>query len=105
MKNENDIHREVEKTMHSLDGLEPAATDDSFYSRLQARMESREEPEYSLAWGIAAGLIILLMNVLSVLYFVDSSSSADTISQEELTAFAETYALTTPVIYELNSEE
>lgn len=105
MKNENDIHREVEKTMHSLDGIEPAATDDFFYSRLQTRMESREEPGYSLALGIAAGIIIVLMNVLTVLHLADSSHSADTISQEELTAFAETYELTTPVIYEQNSDE
>lgn len=105
MKNEKDIHSEVEKTMQSLDGLERASTDDYFYSRLEARLESRKETEPHLVWGIAAAMIIILMNVLSVIYYADSSIPANEISREELSAFAETYALTVPRIYEQNSEE
>lgn len=105
MKSEKDIHGEVEKTMQSLDGIKRASTDDYFYSRLQARMESRKETEPRLTWGIAAAIVIILMNVLSVIYYADSSIPANEISQEELSAFAETYALTVPRIYEQNSEE
>lgn len=99
------MHGEVEKTMQSLDGIKRASMDDYFYSRLQARMESRKETEPRLAWGIAAAIVIILMNVLSVIYYADSSIPANEISQEELSAFAETYALTVPRIYEQNSEE
>ena len=105
MKNDKDIHREVEKTMRSLDGIERASTDDYFYSRLKDRIERDEETLLRPAWGIAALITLILINVLSVFYYADNPNSTDELSQEELTAFAETYVLTAPAIYEQNSNE
>lgn len=108
MKNEKDIHSEIEKTMRSLDGLERATPGDYFYTRLQARLEQREEVQHAeppLAWAIAAVMILILMNVLSVVYYTSSESTIEEIRQEEINALVEEYTLAVPAIYEQNGDE
>ncbi|MDR9417971.1 hypothetical protein [Gracilimonas sp.] len=72
MNTQNKTDREVEKTMQSLDGFQPAKTDPFFYSRLSAKLENREETElegsfnYGFAFSMAAVVVFLFLNVISL---------------------------------------
>jgi len=114
MKNEKRINREIEKTMQSLDNIKPAGTDPYFFSRLEAKLENRKSPnltETVFGWGIAALILIIVMNVMSVLYYTNSNTDADNITANEetsrdyITAIADDYALTPSTVYEQNEAE
>lgn len=84
MSTKKHIDREVEQTMQALDNLEPAKTDDFFYSRLMAKMEHRKQPlaqpgsfEFGFALAAASILIIASLNVLSI-----SAYSSNTLQDE-----------------------
>lgn len=49
MKSNQHTEREINKTMQAFDDMERATTDPFFYSRLQAKLEHRNEPEYKWA--------------------------------------------------------
>ena len=73
MGSKKHIEHEVEKTLHALDGIEQAKTDDFFYSRLQAKIEQQNEPaspqqsrEFGFAFSVAAVVLILILNVASI---------------------------------------
>lgn len=89
------IDREVDRTMQSLDGLEPAKTDAFFYSRLTAKLEHREEVagagkgslEYGFAFAVAAVLLIISLNVISISKYnqiLEQDSITSTSSRDEL---------------------
>ncbi|MDX1586156.1 MAG: hypothetical protein R3222_05410 [Balneolaceae bacterium] len=106
--NKDKVQREVDETMKALDGLDRASTDDYFFTRLEARMARKKEGEAwvpGLSWGIATVLIILFINTYTLLSFTGVQSSADNISEQEITALAEEYALTVPSLYEQEIEE
>lgn len=108
MNNEDNVQKEVNETMKALDGLERASTDDYFFTRLEARMSSKEEKGAwvpGLSWGIAAVLIILFINSVTLLSLTGSESYSDEMSDEEITALAEEYALTVPSLYEQETDE
>lgn len=77
MKKRTNIHEEVEKTLRSLDELEPAKTDAFFYSRLTARLENRNEGRYELNGktefgfkvAVAAVLAMVSLNLISLIQF------------------------------------
>lgn len=74
MSTKKQTNREVEKTMQSLDGIERAQTDPFFYSRLVAKLEYRnkmqfepkESMEFGFAFGVAAVLLIVSLNLISI---------------------------------------
>ena len=104
MENEERVHKEIDKTMKALDGLERASADEYFFTRLEARMEHRRDATTvvpRLSWGIAAVMMIIMLNVFTLMYYWD----ADTISEQEITALAEEYALTVPSLYEQEINE
>ncbi len=73
MKNKQHIDREVDKTMQALDDMKPATTDPFFYSRLQAKLEHRNEPEYnrwSLNWDFGFAFTIALVLLFVSLNFI-----------------------------------
>ena len=105
MKNKEAIHKEIEKTMHSLDGLKRAATDDYFFSRLEARIDNRydEKAEPAFSWGIAAVMLVILCNIATFFYFAGGAGYSEA-GKEEITAMAEEYSLTVPSVYEYEPE-
>lgn len=106
MKNKDEIYKEVEKTMHALDGAERAATDDYFFSRLESRIENRnsESVEGVLSWSFAAVLIVILINIATLYYYAEKEFSNTDAESEEITAMAEEYSLTIPSVYEYEQE-
>ena len=75
MKN---IEEEVNKTMHSLDGIQKADPGPFFYTRLSARMEVRSMP-VRWYWKLAMAAIFLI-NIASFLLVGNAvtENSADT---------------------------
>ncbi|MDZ7806352.1 MAG: hypothetical protein U5K71_04470 [Gracilimonas sp.] len=77
MKKRKNIHEEVDKTLRSLDNIEPAKTDAFFYSRLTAKLENRKEKGYQLSGktefgfklAVAAVLIMVSLNLISLIQF------------------------------------
>ncbi len=61
-------HKEIEKTLESLNGMQKAEPDAFFYDRLISTLENREVKVISIAprlvWQAAAGLLLLVaMNI------------------------------------------
>ncbi|MDR8391518.1 hypothetical protein NC796_10230 [Aliifodinibius sp. S!AR15-10] len=110
MKKDRNIEQEVEKTLRSLEGIERAQTNDFFYSRLQKRLENKEEG-VSRKWNpqllvaAAAVIVLVLFNILTVLEYQEAYGDAETVRQQNLEAFTEDYLLEIPTIYELTDEE
>ncbi|NGP77767.1 hypothetical protein G3570_14055 [Balneolaceae bacterium YR4-1] len=108
MDNKDKVQKEVEETMKALDGVDRASTDEYFFTRLEARMSRNEEHASrlpGLSWGIAAVLIILFVNTYTLISFTGSENFDDGISEQEITALAEEYALTVPSLYEQEIDE
>lgn len=111
MERDEKIKQEVEQTMRSLDGIQPAKTDDFFYSRLETRLQNRNDrttrwvltPE--LTFALAAAFILILVNIFTVLKYNQNFGDVESSRQDYLEAFAEEYELDIPTIYEMNSEE
>jgi len=88
MKSQNNIDREVDKTMNALDGLAPAKTDPFFYSRLSAKLENRDQTEheesfsFGFAFSMAAVVLFLSLNVASFTFY-DNMFVQDDVQQEE----------------------
>jgi hypothetical protein len=88
MKSQNNIDREVDKTMNALDGLAPAKTDPFFYSRLSAKLENRDQTEheesfsFGFAFSMAAVILFLSLNVASFTFY-DNMFVQDDVQQEE----------------------
>lgn len=108
MKNKQEIKREVNDTLHSLDKIERARTDDFFFGRLEARLDYDRQSAPSratLAYTVAAFCLLILFNVLTVLHYQQSLETVETEQQQNLEAFADEYNLEIPTIYEWESEE
>ncbi|MCH2448574.1 MAG: hypothetical protein MK198_00370 [Gracilimonas sp.] len=88
MKSQNNIDREVDKTMNALDGLAPSKTDPFFYSRLSAKLENRDQTEheesfsFGFAFSMAAVILFLSLNVASFTFY-DNMFVQDDVQQEE----------------------
>ncbi len=96
-KNKN-IQKEVEKTLSSLDDWRKIKTDPYFYTRLSVKIENRGQSK-RLVWFFDSPIlrpaliaIALLVNVLSISYYL-SSNNIDTQSNDLASLFAEEYML------------
>lgn len=88
------IENEVEKTLHALDDLQRAKTDDFFFSRVQARMEKKSPGfNYGLSLAAAAVLLFIFVNITVVYQYAGGNwFQANDYSEEVyLEAFAEDY--------------
>lgn len=74
MRKKESIHNEVEKTLHSLAGIERASPKPFFLTRVEARMAGRTASKATTFWAfrpawVAASLVLVLMlNVSAVMY-------------------------------------
>lgn len=86
MKKQTDIHSEIEKTLRSLDQIEPVKTDAFFYSRLSAKIEHRNEEKYQLSsstefgfkLAFAAVLILISINLISLIQYQPGNNNIQT---------------------------
>ena len=75
MKNREDIQKEVDLTLGSLDGLTRAETAPFFYTRLKARMSRQEAGEWSrwMGWlarpSVSMGILLLFLLINGYLLF------------------------------------
>lgn len=80
MKKKEHIEKKVQDTLHVLQGIEPAKTDDFFYSRLRAKMDTQSQPEARVAvkpagewsFGLTAGFATVLLIISINLMFLAS---------------------------------
>ncbi|SMO78697.1 hypothetical protein [Gracilimonas mengyeensis] len=100
---------EIKKTMQVLDEMERATTDSFFYSRLQARIENREQTEPRQGWhlefGFAAAAAIVLifvsLNVLVLTQSPDILEAEATVDRENfMEQLAADYQVIDPSYYE-----
>lgn len=109
------LHEEVEKTLRSLDNIEPAKTDAFFYSRLTARFEHRNEKNHQLSGktefgfklAVAAVLIMISLNLISLIQFQPANDTADSVTQTESWAeeFTASYQILDIEYYESLEQE
>jgi hypothetical protein len=109
MGNEKEIRHEVQKTLHSLDGLQPVETDDHFYARVKGRIQQGEIEAKAEHWfwvAAAAVIILLLTNMITIRGYQQSYGNSDSHQiNDDWEALAEEYISDTPMIYEFNSQE
>ena len=113
MKQPDDIQKEVEQTLNSLDGLERAKPRPFFHTRVEARLEASQQQSLSpiLAWFQQARVqwamiaCLLMLNVGVIL--LRSGSSPDTIADRDgwLEYMAEEYALNSTDLYSLQPSQ
>lgn len=93
MKNNQSL---VDEHLESLQGMQEAATDDFFYTRLQARMEKKNsQPGWNFplkpVWVIGSLVVLLAINSIML---VQQKSSKQTSSTTPLQQLAQDYDLT-----------
>ncbi len=82
MKHNDQLHKEVEKTLQSLDDIERAETDAFFYSRLSSKLEHRSQPAFqphtsqNFAFAFSAAVLLLIMS-LNIM-FISNYRQAET---------------------------
>lgn len=104
MKSE-DLHKNIEQDLASLDGLKRAAAPDFFYTRLNARMEKELTtpawiPFGKPVWLIATLLVFLVLNTMMIKQSKLSKSNTSSANQgSSLQSFAAEYELSSTVNY------
>jgi len=110
-KKDQQIREEVEKTMRMLDRIERAKTDPYFFSRLKAKINSREEETFSPGLfprpsiGIAVLMLLVILNIVTVFHYGNEFANTNTDSQEEIEVLVGEYELEAPIVYELETNE
>lgn len=82
----SEVNDEVNKTLASLEGLEPADPGPYFYSRLRARM-TNQETTVTWVWKLALAVLILI----NVFTFVITDQTNDSQTLDPMTQLSESY--------------
>ncbi|UII29343.1 hypothetical protein LVD15_13210 [Fulvivirga maritima] len=99
MKKE-DINNEVEKTLHSLDGIKKAELSPFFYTRVKARLQNRTEKVSTMQWTWALTAVVILL-VLNVFVLIKGEVlSDDDYSNDDIEFLTQEYSVNTFDIYE-----
>ena len=100
MNTNDQINREVDKTLASLDHIHKAVTDPFFYSRLEARLNHiKDQATRPFSWKIAA-TVALAVTINTFVWFNVWKESAYTGEVASLDSFAEEYNLELMDIYD-----
>ncbi|MEX2602916.1 MAG: hypothetical protein WD361_01875 [Gracilimonas sp.] len=91
MNTKKHINEEVEKTMQSLDGIDPAKTDPFFYSRLSAKLDHRNKPEFEpesswsfgFTFAFAALLLIMSINLMFISQYQQQLNEQELVNGQE----------------------
>lgn len=101
MKTDNNIEREIAKTLGSLDGIPTMKVKPYFYTRLSAKIQAKESQTARLwNWSIAAMTVVILVNVISLMSLWPSVEDADDV----IDLMATEYSLTQTDIYNTTLE-
>lgn len=81
MDKQKRAREEVEKTMSLLDRMENLEAGPYFYTRIEARLRSKEREEKTKLWGFPGArvlkpallLLLLMINLISVFFFLKGS--------------------------------
>lgn len=90
-----EVKREIEKTINSMDRPTPLKTDPYFYSRLKLR--TTEEPAAPIVWkwSLAATVLLVVLNAAFILNFWPDRTT----EIEAIEFLADEYSATWPSIY------
>ena len=86
----------VDEHLQSILGMQEAATDDFFYTRLKARME-KEKPQQGWSfplkpvWVVSTLVLLLAVNGIMLVQQFKAKKSTTTTSSSSLQNFAESY--------------
>lgn len=109
MNREERIKKEIEKTLQSLDHVERAETGDFFYTRLHTRLEQRKEEgvqqRKQLSVAFAAALVVLLVNIVSVITYLQVNSEESEARHYYLEEMYNEYGLSATTFYETNTNQ
>lgn len=113
MNNKERIQKKVEKTFRALDDLEPAKTDPFFYSRVLAKLEHRHAAQseqtpsvsFGFTFGVAAVLLIVSLNLISIAQYQQIFTGQDAVSEEWADELAAEYEVFDLYYYESIDEE
>lgn len=108
----NDRNKKIEEVLNSLDGSQKAVMPAFFYTRLKARMLSREVPAAPRSWvlrpvfAVTALLLVLAINAI-VLFQKNSSSETSNNDSETMQAIAAEYRLNdnNTALFEINQDK
>lgn len=98
MEKRNKIEEEIEKTMHSIDGLEKLKANPFMFQRVQAKIEEESQDKLPLLKPnfLVALLIIILLNVLTLAYFYkDASNFKNSVNSETIQLISKEYNINT----------
>jgi len=106
MKNDDQLSKEIEATLNSLDGVSRAETAPYFYTRLEAKLETRRVGSPSLLYrlltrpAVAVSIltIFLVLNIMAIKGLTNDNTSAAT-KTASLQSFATEYNLNTTSVY------
>jgi len=84
---ESDIQSEIQKTLSSLDNIQPADPGPYFYSRMMARQQSEQIGSIGLVWKLAFAMIL----VINILTFAFSGSNSETTSADPMDQLSANY--------------
>jgi len=103
------IEEQVEKTLGAFDGIERARPKPFLYTRLQARLESKDE--HSLQTRILSPvlqrlavimiMLVIVFNIYTATRFFISPAATDSLSNSEQ-LFVEEYYPSTPTLYNIS---
>jgi hypothetical protein len=106
MKNDDQINREIEATLDSLDGINRAGVSPYFYTRLQAKLEARKPEGFGIlsqlinrpAIAVSILTVFLVLNIIAIKGITAGSVTTETKSAS-LQSLAIEYNLNTTSVY------
>ncbi len=106
MKNNDQLNKEIEATLGSLDGANRAEAAAYFYTRLEAKLEAHHSETPSLLYrlltrpavAVSVLTVFLVMNIMAIKGLTTDGASA-TAKTASLQTFASEYNLNTTSVY------
>jgi hypothetical protein len=90
-----DIHKKIEETLNSLDGMQRAETNPFLYNKIRNKLDGGKEfVPRKLAWKMVIALaIVTVINVFSFLHFnqKQKSSGAELVAKEYSISLPQSY--------------
>lgn len=90
-----DLHKKIEETLRSLDGMQRAEANVFLYGKIRNRLEGAKGLVPTLAWRMVIALaIVAVINVVSILHFTSGSkesSGAELVAKEYSISLPQTY--------------
>ena len=110
MKNKEQIQREVDKTLDSLDGIQNASANPYLFTRIKSALEKEEKNVWSRALSfisqpsVAFATIIIALFINAIMLFQSRSAQPSSSSREGEQGFATDYNLADNTIYDSTIE-